>query len=129
MNFKPTLIEQFVAKRRLDVIAEKAILHDFAQEIVLSGRPAVERFLNDLFHAAFPTAELTLHTGLRQNNILVLEFTLIGRQTGPFWGLPTTGRFVRTHMTLIGRLEQHQLQRLALYYDAGSLLRQLNLAL
>jgi steroid delta-isomerase-like uncharacterized protein len=107
-----------------DVIAE-----DHAQGCLFAGRAAVEQLLWEFFVQGFPNARPEVQCIVASEEAVALEITLYGRQDGPFLGIPPTGREVRLPMTIINVFADGRIRRLALYYDAGALLRQLGLAI
>jgi steroid delta-isomerase-like uncharacterized protein len=110
-------------------LADDIILHDFAQSTTLAGQQAVSAFMRAFFQHAFADKSLEINTLLADRETATLSLSLSGRQVAPFWGLPCTGRRVTLALALICRFHADQITRIELYYDAGTLLRQLGLAL
>jgi hypothetical protein len=105
------------------------ILQDFAQATVIEGREAVTAVLRTFFHDAFTEMNLEIHTLLADRETATLSLSLSGQQIAPFWGLPCTGRHITLSLAIICRFRADQIAHIELYYDAGTLLRQLGLAL
>ncbi|GAB4443657.1 MAG: hypothetical protein Kow0031_25940 [Anaerolineae bacterium] len=110
-------------------LADDIILHDFAQSTTITGRQAVLAFIRAFFQHAFANRQLNVDTLLADGQAAALSLSIAGRQIAPFWGLPCTGRPVTLSLALICHFQAEQITRIELYYDAGTLLRQLGLAL
>lgn len=109
--------------------SNNVILHDFAQSTIVTGRLAVTAVLHTFFHTAFTDLSIECNTILANEEITSLSVSLSGRQIAPFWGLPCTGRPITLMLTIICRFYAGQVAHIELFYDAGTLLRQLGLAL
>lgn len=123
------IITAFVENPVAVTLAEEAALQDHAQGRVYQGRTAVEGVLQAFFATGFPGAQIEVHSSTADETSAVLEFDLCGKQDGPFLGIPATGREVVLPMVIVCQIADCQVRRLSMYYDAGSLLRQLGLAL
>jgi steroid delta-isomerase-like uncharacterized protein len=110
-------------------LSPTVILQDHAQSTTVTGREAVMAFLHAFFRRAFAGMTLEINTLLADRETATLSLSLSGRQIAPFWGLPCTGRHVTLSLALICRFHDGQIAKIELYYDAGTLLRQLGLAL
>jgi steroid delta-isomerase-like uncharacterized protein len=123
------LAEAFVAGRSAVALTEDIVFRDQAQSRSFAGRVAVEAMWRALFADGFAEARVEIHTLIAEESAAALEFTFRGRHRGRFMGIPPTGREVAIPMALFFAIEAGQLRRATLYYDAGTLLRQLGLAL
>ncbi|MCA9933516.1 MAG: ester cyclase [Anaerolineales bacterium] len=110
-------------------LSPTVILQDHAQSASVSGQEAVATFLHTFFRDAFVEVALEIHTLLADRETATLSLSFSGRQIAPFWGLPCTGRFITLSLAFICRFHARQIVKIELYYDAGTLLRQLGLAL
>lgn len=110
-------------------LTDDVILEDFAQSAVITGRTAVAHFINAFFQHAFADVTLKINTLLTDKETATLSLVLSGRQIAPFWGLPCVGRRVALSLAIICRFRAGQIARIEWYYDGGTLLRQLGLAL
>jgi predicted ester cyclase len=110
-------------------LADDVIAEDHAQGCVFAGRAAVEALLREFFVVGFPNARCEVQCVVASEEGVAFEITLYGRQDGSFLSIPPTGREVRLPMTIMSVFDGSQVRRLSLYYDAGTLLRQLGLAL
>jgi len=110
-------------------LTEDVVLEDHGQSMVYRGRTAVQPILRAYFVDGFSDGRVTVHTTLTNEQTIVIAFVFNGRHDGLFLGIPATGREVAVPMILLGHLNQQHIQHIALYYDAGTILRQLGLAL
>ena len=81
------------------------------------------------FVEAFADVSLTPRCRVVDERTAALEFEFHGRQIGRFLGIPATGRTVDVPMTLVCENRRGWNPGAALYYDAGTVLRQLGVAL
>ncbi|MCB9420229.1 MAG: ester cyclase [Ardenticatenaceae bacterium] len=110
-------------------LADDVVLQDFAQSITIAGRRAVTDFICAFFCRAFAEMTLEINTLLADGETATLSLVLAGRHIAPFWGMPCTGRHVTLSLALICRFHAGQIVYIEWYYDGGTLLRQLGLAL
>lgn len=122
------LLEAFVLERDPAVLAEDIVFRDQAQERSFYGREAVTALLNVFFVQGFTLTETEVQTTVIGEEEMALAFLFHGRQTGPFLGIPATQQELVVPMALICRIQEGQIQQATLYYNAGTLLRQLGLA-
>jgi predicted ester cyclase len=108
---------------------EAAILEDRAQGRVFNRQAAVREILQALFEKGLPDGMREIRCVVSDATTVSVEIAFCGQQRGPFLGLPNTGRELNLPMVIIGQPAAGHIQRIALYYDAGTLLRQLGLAL
>ena len=123
------LLEQFIHNPPMLALADDIILIDHAQARTYTGRAAAEILLCNFFTFGFTHAQIDAPTLTIDNGTAVLKFTFHGRQTGSFLGIAPTGRAVAVPMVLTCGIRDGQVWRANLCYDAGTLLRQLGLAL
>jgi predicted ester cyclase len=81
------------------------------------------------FIEGFAEVRIEIHRLIADEHAAALEFTFRGRHQGRFMGIPPTSREVVIPMALFCRIEAREIRQASLYYDAGTLLRQLGLAL
>ena len=110
-------------------LTDDVVLEDHGQSMVYRGRTAVLPILRAYFVDGFADGRVTVHTTLTNDQTIVIAFVFNGRHQGTFLGIPATGREVTVPMILLGHINQQHIQHLILYYDAGTILRQLGLAL
>jgi steroid delta-isomerase-like uncharacterized protein len=123
------LIATFIAAPTHAPLAEDVILEDYGQSMVYHGRTAVLPILRAYFSDGFPDGRICVDATFSDSRIIVIAFTFRGRHNGRFLGLPPTGREVAVPMILLCHTTDHHIQHIAWYYDAGTLLRQIGLAL
>jgi predicted ester cyclase len=123
------LIDLLATDHAALTLADDVVLRDQAQRREFVGRSAVEAMLHGFFTHGFSETRIEIDCLLVDQRAAVLAFVLNGRQTGSFLSLPVTGRTVAVPMTLVCHLSRNQVYQAALYYDAGTLLGQLGLAL
>jgi steroid delta-isomerase-like uncharacterized protein len=123
------LLEAFALEQDAAVLAEDVVLLDQAQERSFYGREAVIAFLNTFFIHGFSQTEAKVQSMIVDEAEAALVFTFYGRQDGPFMGIPPTRQEVDVPMVLVCQITDNWIQRATLYYNAGTLLRQLGLGL
>ena len=123
------LIQALAAAPTAAALAEEVVLEDLAQNRVYCGQAAVTALLHAFFVEGFAEARAIVRTVLADERAAMLEFTFCGRQERPFMAIPATGREVAIPMVLVCHILAGRVQRAALYYDAGSFLRQLGMAI
>ena len=109
--------------------SQHVIFRDFAQDCLVIGRTAVTAVLHAFFYAAFNHPTITLNSTKSEEDQVQLALTLSGQQIAPFWGLPCTGRTITLDLAIGCCFFGEQITHVDLHYDAGTLLRQLGLAL
>jgi hypothetical protein len=115
-------------ERDPDVLTEDVVLQDLAQERLFRGREAVTAVLDAFFVQGFTGAQVEVQTLLVDEQGAALAFIFRGRQDGSFLDIPPTQLAVCIPMVLICRIDAGRITWSSLYYNAGTLLRQLGLA-
>ena len=123
------LAEAFVTEWSAVALAEDIAFRDQAQSRSFAGRALVEAVWGALFANGFAEVRIEIHTLIADDTAAALDFTFRGRHQGRFMGIPPTGREVAIPMALFCSSEAREIRQASLYYDAGTLLRQLGLAL
>lgn len=80
------------------------------------------------YRTAFPDLAFTIDDLVVAGDTVAWRFTLCGTHTGPFIGIPPTGRKVTTIGITIDRLAEHRLTESWVSLDALRLLRQMGAA-
>jgi len=124
-----SLMESFALERDPAVLADDVILHDQAQERSFCGREAVAAFLNAFFAQGLARTQTKVEMAIIDETNAALEFTFHGWHEGVFMGIPPTRQEVNLPMVMLCQMESGRIKQAALYYNAGTLLRQLGLAL
>ena len=123
------LAKQFIMETTAVSLAPTITLQDFAQSTTVEGREAVIAAFDTFFHTAFAETAVDFNTFLADDKTATLSLRFSGRQVAPFWGLPNTGRQISLSLAIICHFHADKINCIELYYDAGTLLRQLGLAL
>jgi steroid delta-isomerase-like uncharacterized protein len=123
------LVEAFVVQGAAAALTEDAVFSDQAQSRSFAGRAAVEAVWQALFAEGFTEVRIEVQTLIGDDAGAALEFIFRGRHRGRFMGIAPTDREVTIPMALFCGIEAGQIRQATLYYDAGTLLRQLGLAL
>jgi len=122
------LIDTFAAAPLQAPLAADVVLEDHGQSMVYQGRTAVTSVLRAFFGEWFSDGRMDIQTTFDSEQTSAIVFNFNGRHDGVFFGIPATGRQVTVPMILLFRTNQDHIQHISWYYDAGTLLRQLGLA-
>ena len=122
------LITTFITKPAQALFVANVVLEDHGQGMVYRGRSAVVPVLRAFFGEGFSDGRMDIQTTFDSEQTAAIVFTFNGRHDGVFFGIPATGRQVTVPMILLFRTNQDHIQHISWYYDAGTLLRQLGLA-
>jgi steroid delta-isomerase-like uncharacterized protein len=88
--------EEILGTGRLDLLNE-LVAPEYVDHTARPGRASGTAGVREvvvLFHTAFPDLVVTLEDTLTEQDRVATRFTIRGTQTGPFAGLPPTGRQV-----------------------------------
>ena len=77
--------------------------------------------------AAFPDQRNEIHSVRRADDAVIVEFDLLGTHLGPFAGHEPTGREFRCRMIAIFEFDGDRIVCERIYFDPGTILRQLGL--
>lgn len=92
-----------------------------------AGRDRVTYFYTSLFEAV-PDANFELRDQFIGENGVVEESVLTGTHTGLLFGIPATGRPFRLPLTIVFPMEGDKFWGERMYFDLGTLKKQLGLA-
>ena len=109
-------------------LATDVALADYGQATVCAGRTAAQSMLAAYFGAGWANGSVDYDTMFCVEGAFVVAGVLNGRQQTPFLGIPATNRHVTVPICIICQTNADCIQHIALYYDVGTLLRQLDLA-
>lgn len=120
------LIEEVLNRGQTGLLAEFVaadyVGHDpFGDHYGPEGR----RIVVAEYRTAFPDLALTIEDLVAARNTVVWRFTLRGTHTGPFMGVPSTGRGVTATGIAIDRLADGRIAESWMSLDALGLLRQI----
>lgn len=112
-----------------DVDRVLATFHRPRIELVASGRildgaDAVRAYLDDRRHS-FPDQRFEVICHHHSDNAVVSEHWMTGTHLGDLHGVEPTGRRFRARMAAIFEFEGEHMVNQRLYYDAGTIARQL----
>jgi steroid delta-isomerase-like uncharacterized protein len=94
---------------------------------VYDGEDEVRRYFAET-RAAFPDQRNELIALHHSDDVVIVEFDLLGTHRGPLRSLPPTGRSFRCRMTAFFFFEDDRIVCERVYFDQSSILRQLGLA-
>jgi steroid delta-isomerase-like uncharacterized protein len=94
---------------------------------VFDGAAEVQSFYDENY-GAFPDFTVTLEHIHNADGSVVAEATITGTHLGVYRGLPATGRSVRWPICAVFVFDQDRLLGERVYFDVGTLLRQLGVA-
>lgn len=114
-------------------------VHDFDAVIGTFDHPRYELIATDQVHdgelavreyfrqtrTAFPDQRNELISLRHADDAVIVEFWLLGTHTGPLGSLEATGREFRVRMTAFFIFEAAKIVCERVYFDSGSILRQL----
>lgn len=80
---------------------------------------------------AFPDQRNEIHSIRYADDAVIVEFDLLGTHTGPFLGLPGTGREFRCRMAAFFVFETgtDRIETERIYFDSGTILTQLGISI
>jgi len=97
----------------------------------LGGNPAMPREGHEAFARAFYAAFSDLHHVIEDvfaaEDRVAVRFVLHGTHTGPFFGIPPTGRAVTVAAHVLLQVANGQVTKLAGIFDEAGMLRQLGI--
>jgi steroid delta-isomerase-like uncharacterized protein len=91
---------------------------------IYDGAEAVERYLHDR-RTAFPDQRYELISLHHADDAVIAEFWLVGTHLGDVEGLPASGRAFRCRMATFFEFDGPRLVCQRLYFDVGTIARQL----
>ena len=107
-------------------LCDQPVYQIMATEETHRGREAVAAFYRGLFEA-MPNVTFELVEVFIGETGVVEESVLVGTHTGVLFGLPPTGKPVRLPLTIVFPMRDGQILGERLYFDIGSLYRQVGL--
>ena len=76
---------------------------------------------------AFPDQRNEIHSLRHADDAVIVEFDLLGTHLGEFLGVAPTGSAFRTRMAAIFEFDHDRITCERIYFDAGTILRQLGM--
>jgi steroid delta-isomerase-like uncharacterized protein len=125
--------EHMEAENRLDFEAALATFDHPHYELVgtgqvFDGEEEVRRYYAGS-RAAFPDQRNEIHAVHHADDGVIVEFDLLGTHQGELVGVAPTGRTFRTRMAAFFLFEGERISCERIYFDSGSMLRQLGISL
>jgi len=123
--------EHVDSENRLDFDATLATFAHPRYELVATGQvfdgadQVMEYYRTS--RAAFPDQRNEIHSLRHADDAVVVEFDLLGTHRGEFLGVPPSGREFRARMAAIFEFEGDDITCERIYFDAGTILRQLGI--
>lgn len=111
----------------LETLCAEPVYEVMATDEKHIGREAVAQFYRGLFEA-MPDVTFDLVNVIIGETGVVEESVLVGTHTGPLFGLPATGRPVRLPLTIVFPMREGEILGERMYFDLGTLRRQLGFA-
>jgi len=124
--------EHFESENRHDFDATLATFHHPRYELIATGDvydgpDEVMRYFKES-RGAFPDQRNRLLAMHSADDAIITEFELYGTHLGNYRGLPPTGRAFSARMSAVFLFEGERLVCERVYFDAGTILRQLGIA-
>jgi len=121
------LIDALARTRDPQYFAPDAVLYDMPVGRPFEGREAIASLLRLFYAEAFSDAEAEVRTVAldAEQGLGFIEWTFRGRHTGDLLGIALTARRVELPILAVCEIADGLVQRGRLYYDTGTLLRQL----
>ena len=119
--------EHLAAENRHDVEATIATFHHARYDVngqISDGETAVRDLLQELM-AGFPDFQAEPRRLRHTDDAVIGEARVTGTHDGPFAGIPATGRRVDYPLVGIFEFEDDRLVCEKVYFDSGTILRQL----
>lgn len=124
--------EHMEAENRLDWDATLATFRHPRYELVATGQVFDgEEQVRGYYLAsrsAFPDQRNEIHALHHADDGVIVEFDLLGTHKGEFLGVAPTGREFRVRMAAFFLFEDEHIVVERIYFDAGSILRQLGIS-
>ena len=123
--------EHMESENRLDFDATLATFDHPRYELVATGQvfDGADEVMG-YYHAsraAFPDQRNEIHSLRHADDAVIVEFDLLGTHLGEFLGVAPTERAFRTRMAAIFEFDDDRITCERIYFDAGTILRQLGI--
>jgi steroid delta-isomerase-like uncharacterized protein len=105
--------------------AEDATFQIMADPEPLEGREAIAGLFGALYGGSFTDTHVEIRSVIADGPRVVLEFVYNGTNTGEFMGLPATGERVSVPIMGIYEIEGDSITHGRIYFDMGTMMRQL----
>lgn len=115
----------FIVDHDAAFYAEDARFQIMADPEPIQGREAIAGLMGALYGGSFTDTHVEYRTILADGNHVVLEFVYNGTNTGEFMGLAPTGQRVSVPILGIYEIDGDSITFGRIYYDVGTMMRQL----
>lgn len=105
---------------------DDAIADEVPEPEVFSGKKEITEAYRELFHA-FPDCKNTTTNCVAGGNQVLFEIIWEGTHKGTFRGILATDKVVKLRIAYLFKLRKGKISRITEYYDAATILQQLNL--
>jgi steroid delta-isomerase-like uncharacterized protein len=105
---------------------EDIVWHNVSMQEVYRGKPEVQHFLVDLFHA-LPDLTLNITFRIARGNFVAEEYVIRGTHKAPLADVPATGRSLQIPCVSMVQMRDGKFLEDHFYYDAAHVLRQMGL--
>lgn len=78
-----------------------------------------------MFYQGFPALSHTIEDVIAEDNTVVVRFTLRGRQSADFMGIPATGKPIEVQAIAIMRFHDGKVTQLTAQFDQLGMMQQL----
>jgi steroid delta-isomerase-like uncharacterized protein len=123
--------EHMESENRLDFDATLATFTHPRYELVATGQvfdgPDEVMGYYRTSRAAFPDQRNEIRTLRHADDAVIVEFDLLGTHLGEFLGVAATGKDFRAPMVAIFEFDDDRITCERIYFDAGTILRQLGI--
>jgi steroid delta-isomerase-like uncharacterized protein len=123
--------EHMESENRLDFDATLATFRHPRYELVATGQvfDGADEVMGYYLASreAFPDQRNEIHSLRHADDAVIVEFDLLGTHLGEFLGVAPTGRAFRTRMAAIFEFDDDRITCERIYFDAGTILRQLGI--
>lgn len=123
--------EHMDSENRLDFEATLATFDHPRYELIATGQvfDGTEDVMGyyTASRAAFPDQRNEIHTLRHADDAVIVEFDLLGTHAGEFLGIAPTGKTFRARMAAIFEFADDRIVCERIYFDSGTILRQLGI--
>jgi steroid delta-isomerase-like uncharacterized protein len=110
-----------------ELVALEVVYHFNSFPDPIIGLEANKAFSEDLFQG-FPDIKSTIETVVAEEDTVIIRSTLEGKQTGPFLGMPITGKKVKMNDFTMYKIKDGKIREMWYETNLLSLMQQLGLA-
>ncbi len=111
-------------ERYTKILDEKWMAESDTVPTPIVGRDAAREFMK-MYVSAFPDLHFHVDQTLASGEFVVSRYTATGTHRGILMGIPATNRSATIHGCSVGQMSNEKIVRNWIYWDSGSLLRQL----